>query len=75
MVVSKAAARLRFYLLQFGISDVERGEDKTEGCNKLDEHVEGWAHGVLERVSNLKVASEWQRQRRKVTEAILPCRP
>jgi hypothetical protein len=34
-------------------SNIKRGQDKTEGSNKLDENVKRGAHSVLKRVSNL----------------------
>jgi hypothetical protein len=35
-------------------SNVKRGQHKTKSCDKLDKNVQGWPHGVLERVSNLR---------------------
>ncbi len=46
--------------LQFqGNLNVEWGQDKAECCDKLNQNVKRWAHGVLERVTDLQT-SAWE---------------
>jgi hypothetical protein len=46
--------------LQFqGNLNVEWGQDKAESCDKLNQNVKRWAHGVLERVTDLQT-SAWE---------------